>query len=62
MEVDMSVQMFQIFIPTILCLVENERVNLMAPKPQLSLSSDMIIWGEGVTGPILNPLLGECMA
>lgn len=47
MEVDMSVQIFQIFIPTILCPVENERVDLMAPKPQLSLSLDMIIWGRG---------------
>ena len=39
----MSVQMFQIFIPTIPCPVENERVDLMAPKPQISLSLETII-------------------
>ena len=47
MEVDTSVQMFQMFIPTILSPVENKRVYLMAPQPQISLSLDVIIWGRG---------------
>lgn len=63
MEANESAQIYQIFIPTIVCPMENGRVALMPSKPQISLSLDMNVWGGGVTCSVLNQLLclGECM-